>query len=113
MDCIFCKIISKEIGAEIVFENEHVIAFNDINPQAPVHVLVVPKIHINSADEVSSENSAYIAKTFEAIAEIAKKLGIENKYRVITNCGADAGQSVLHIHFHVLSGSPILASRII
>lgn len=107
MECLFCKIIAGEIPSSKVYENENVYAFKDINPQAPVHILVVPKVHIASADEISAENSAYVAKIFEAIPAIAKEAGLSNGYRVVTNCGADACQSVKHIHFHVLGGKQL------
>lgn len=105
MDCLFCKIIDGDIPSTKVFENEYVYAFRDINPQMPVHIIVVPKLHMASVDEVSSENSSYIAKIFEAVPEIAKAEGLSNGYRVITNCGEDACQSVKHIHFHILGGA--------
>ena len=104
MDCIFCRIIAGEIPSSKVYEDEHCYAFRDINPQAPVHVLVVPKAHIASTDEISVENSAYVAAIFEAIPKIAKAEGLENGYRVITNCGEDACQTVKHLHFHIMGG---------
>ncbi len=104
MDCIFCKIIKGEIPSTVVFEDEHVYAFRDINPQMPTHIIVVPKSHFASCDEVTSENSLYIAKIFEAIPKIAEKEGLTCGYRVITNCGEHACQSVKHIHFHILGG---------
>ena len=104
MDCIFCKIVKGEIPSSKVFENEYVYAFRDIKPQMPTHIIVVPKAHFESADEVSAENSSYIAKIFEAVPVIAKAEGLSNGYRVITNCGDDACQSVKHIHFHILGG---------
>ncbi len=107
MDCLFCKIIAGDIPSSKVFENEYVFAFKDINPQAPVHILVIPKLHIASADEISAENSVYVAKIFEAIPEIAKEAGLENGYRIISNCGADACQSVKHLHFHILGGKQL------
>ena len=107
MDCLFCKIIDGQIPSTRVFENEYVYAFRDINPMAPVHVLVVPKVHIASADEVSGENSLYVAKIFEAIPEIAKAEKLDGGYRVISNCGADACQSVKHLHFHILGGAQL------
>ena len=103
-DCLFCKIVKGEIPSTKVFENEFVFAFRDIAPQAPVHVLVVPKTHIPSTDAVTAQNSALVAKIFEAIPEIAKAEGLANGYRVITNCGEDGCQSVKHLHFHVLGG---------
>ncbi len=107
MDCIFCKIIAGEIPSSKVYEDESVYAFRDIQPQAPVHVLVVPKAHIASADEVSGENAALVAKIFEAIPKIARAQGLTNGYRVITNCGEDGCQSVKHLHFHVLGGKKL------
>ena len=107
MNCIFCKIINGEIPSAKVYEDEYVYAFRDINPQAPVHVLVVPKLHIASADEVNGENSIYVSKIFEAISLIAKNEGLKNGYRVITNIGEDGCQSVKHLHFHVLGGKKL------
>lgn len=107
MDCLFCKIIDGAIPSNKVYEDEFIYAFYDINPMAPVHVLVVPKKHIASADEVSADNSQYVAKIFEKIPEIAKLAGVKNGYRVITNCGEDACQSVLHLHFHILGGKKL------
>lgn len=103
-DCIFCKILKGEIPSSKVFETENVYAFRDINPMAPTHILVIPKAHISSADEISGENSTYVAKIFEAIPQIAKAEGLSNGYRVITNCGEDGCQSVKHLHFHLLGG---------
>ena len=104
MDCLFCKIISGEIPSTKVYEDENIYAFKDINPEAPCHVLVIPKKHIASMDEVTAENSSYVAKIFEKIPEIAKLGSAANGYRVISNCGDDAGQSVHHLHFHVIGG---------
>ena len=104
MDCIFCKIIAGEIPSTKIYEDEYMYAFRDISPEAPCHVLVIPKKHIQSVDEVTTENSKYIAKIFEKIPEIARLGGAENGYRVITNCGEDAGQTVMHLHFHILGG---------
>ena len=107
MDCLFCKIIAGEIPSAKVYEDEYVFAFKDINPQTPVHILVVPKSHISSVDAVNGENSVYVAKIFEAIPRIAAEAGLANGYRVITNCGEDACQSVKHLHFHVLGGKKL------
>lgn len=107
MDCIFCKIIAGEIPSAKVYEDESVYAFRDIQPQAPVHVLVVPKLHIASSDEINGENAALVAKIFEAIPKIAKAEGLANGYRVITNCGEDGCQSVKHLHFHLLGGKKL------
>ena len=104
MNCIFCKIIAGEIPSAKVYEDEYVYAFRDINPQTPVHVLVVPKEHIESADAIGGENSKYVSAIFEAIPKIAAAEGLKNGYRVITNCGDDACQTVKHLHFHVMGG---------
>ncbi len=104
MDCIFCKIAMGEIPSNKVYEDDLCLAFHDINPQAPVHVLVIPKTHIASADEIGADNSAAVAHIFEVIPTVAKKAGITNGYRVITNCGEDACQTVKHLHFHVMGG---------
>ena len=106
-DCLFCKIIEGVIPSSKVFEDEYVYAFRDIAPMAPVHVLVVPKLHIASADEVSAENSAFVARIFEAIPKIAAAEWLTNGYRVITNCGEDACQTVKHLHFHILGGKKL------
>ena len=104
MDCIFCKIIAGEIPSSKVYEDEYCYAFRDINPQTPVHVLVVPKEHIASTDGINAENSRFVAAIFEAIPKIAAAEGLVNGYRVITNCGEDACQTVKHLHFHVMGG---------
>ena len=104
MDCLFCKTIAGEIPSAKVYEDAHVYAFRDIHPMAPVHVLVVPRRHIASADEVNAGNSAEVAAIFEAIPKIAAAEGLTNGYRVITNCGEDDCQSVHHLHFHILGG---------
>lgn len=107
MDCIFCKIIEGVIPSSKVYEDEDILAFNDINPQAPVHVIVIPKAHIASMDEINGSNCETVAKIFERIPEIAKRAGAKNGYRVISNCGEDACQSVKHLHFHILGGAPL------
>lgn len=107
MDCLFCKIINGDIPSSKVYEDELIFAFRDIAPQAPVHVLVIPKEHLDSADDINEANSAVIARIFEKIPEIAKAEGITNGYRIISNCGADAAQSVKHLHFHILGGKPM------
>ena len=101
-DCIFCKIAQKQIPSKIAYENETVIAFYDQAPQAPVHVLVIPKEHVASAMEITPENSGLIAKVWEAIPKIAQELGLENGFRVVNNCGKDGMQTVQHLHFHLL-----------
>lgn len=103
-DCLFCKIIAGDIPSSKVYEDEYVYAFRDINPQTPVHVLVVPKKHICCADAIDETNSDCVSKVFEAIPMIAKAEGLTNGYRVINNCGEDGGQTVMHLHFHVLGG---------
>ena len=107
MNCIFCKIIAGEIPSTKVYEDELVLAFRDIAPQAPSHILVIPKAHIASVAEISGQNSAVVAHIFEVIAKIAKEEGLENGYRVVSNCGADAGQTVHHLHFHILGGKQL------
>lgn len=106
-DCLFCKIVAGEIPSTKVYEDASVYAFRDIAPQAPTHILVIPKEHIGSVAEVTAENSAVVAHIFEVIAEIAKAEGLENGYRVVSNCGDDAGQTVHHLHFHILGGKPL------
>lgn len=104
-DCIFCKIIAGQIPSTKAYENEQVLAFHDIQPQAPVHILVIPKKHLASVNELTSEDSSIIGTLFAAIQQIAKQTGIaESGYRVITNTGKDSGQVVHHLHFHVLGG---------
>ena len=107
MDCIFCKIAQGSIPSNKVYEDEKCLAFHDINPQAPVHVLVIPKAHVASADEVDTDNSALVAHIFEVIPKVARLAGITNGYRVITNCGEDACQTVKHLHFHVMGGKKL------
>ena len=107
MDCIFCKIAEGTIPSNKVYEDDFCLAFHDINPQTPVHVLVIPKTHICCADAISAENSVYVAKIFEAIPTVAKKAGLTNGYRVITNCGEDACQTVKHLHFHIMGGKKL------
>ncbi len=104
MDCLFCKIIAGKIPSDKVYEDDAVLAFKDIDPQAPFHAVIVPKAHIVSAAEISAANSAVIAKIFEAAAVIAKQQGLENGFRIVTNCGKDGGQTVGHLHFHMLGG---------
>ena len=106
-DCLFCKIIAGEIPSKKVYEDDAVYAFHDIAPMAPVHILIVPKLHVASADGINAENSAYVARIFEAIPKIAAEAGLTNGYRVITNCGEDACQSVKHLHFHILGGKQL------
>ena len=106
-DCLFCKIIEGVIPSKKVYEDESVYAFYDIAPQAPVHILVIPKTHIASADEVTADTAVHVAAVFTAIPKIAAAAGLENGYRVITNVGEDGCQSVKHLHFHVLGGKKL------
>ena len=107
MDCLFCKIAAGEIPSTKVYEDETILAFRDINPMAPTHILVIPKTHIPSVDGITAENSGVVAHIFEVIAKIAKEEGLEGGYRVVSNCGADAGQTVFHLHFHILGGKAL------
>lgn len=108
MATIFTKIIDKEIPASIVFENDKVLAFKDINPQAPVHILVIPKKEIPTLNDITSEDSEFIMEMYLAIKKITKDLGIDQDgYRVITNCNSYGGQEVFHLHFHILGGKPL------
>ena len=103
MDCIFCKIISGEIPSDKVYDDEQVLAFRDIAPKAPVHVLIIPKTHIAGVREITADNSSVVAHIFTVIPQIAQQLGITD-YRVVSNNGEQAGQTVHHLHFHLLSG---------
>ena len=106
-DCLFCKIIAGDIPSTKVYEDETVFAFRDINPQAPTHILVIPKTHISGCNGVTADNSAVVAHIFEVIPQIAQTEGLGNGYRVVSNCGADAGQTVPHLHFHILGGKAL------
>jgi histidine triad (HIT) family protein len=106
-DCLFCKIIAGEIPSTKVYEDEKIYAFKDVNPQAPVHVLVVPKEHICCADAIDESNVDYVAHIFSKIPSIAKSLGLTNGYRIVNNCGEDGCQSVKHLHFHILGGTKL------
>ena len=107
MDCLFCSIVNGDIPSKKAYEDDVCYAFYDIAPQAAVHILVIPKTHIPSMDGVTEENSICVSKIFEKIPHIAKLAGITNGYRVISNCGADAAQSVQHLHFHILGGKKL------
>ena len=106
-DCLFCKIIAGEIPSNRVYEDDLVFAFRDIAPQAPTHILVVPKAHLDSCTAVTADNSQVVAHIFEVIPAIAKAEGLDGGYRVVSNCGADAGQTVQHLHFHILGGKSL------
>lgn len=106
-NCLFCKIAAGEIPSKKVYEDENMLAFHDINPMAKVHVLVIPKMHIENVDGITEGNSHVIAEIFAKMGDIARLAGISNGYRVISNCGADAKQSVMHLHFHILGGQEL------
>ena len=106
-DCLFCKIIAGTIPSTKVYEDELCYAFRDIAPQAPTHILVVPKAHIESVNGITAENSAVVAHIFQVIPAIAKAEGLEEGYRVVSNCGPNAGQTVFHLHFHILGGNAL------
>ena len=106
-NCLFCKIIAGSIPSSKVCEDEICYAYRDIAPQAPTHVLEVPKAHIESGNGITAENSAVVAHIFEVIPQIARAEGLEGGYRVVSNCGADAGQTVHHLHFHILGGKTL------
>ena len=108
MDCLFCSIASKDIPSQLIYEDDLVVAFKDINPQAPIHFLVVPKLHVQSLDQVTEAHNSLIAHIMRLIPKLAAEQGVENGYRVINNCGSDGGQTVGHIHFHVLGGREML-----
>jgi histidine triad (HIT) family protein len=102
-DCIFCKIAEKEIPSNVVYEDDKILCFHDLDPQAPVHVLIIPKKHIASMDDVQAEDQELLGYIMTKVKEIAKTLGLENGYRLVNNCGEDGGQTVGHIHFHLLA----------
>ena len=104
MDCLFCKIIAGEIPSKKIYEDEQVYAFYDIDPQAPVHFLVVPKEHISGPSAVTKQNASVIGHIYSVIAQLAKELHLDKGYRVVANCGEEGGQTVGHLHFHVLAG---------
>ena len=107
-NCVYCKIIKGKIPSEKVYEDDEIFAFKDINPVAPIHILVIPKKHIETLLEVTEEDSKLIAKIYMTINKIAKDLGIEKDgFRVVANCGRDSGQEVMHIHFHMLAGKKL------
>ena len=104
-DCLFCKILDGEVPADVVYENDTVLAFRDINPQAPTHILIIPRQHISTIDDIDPEHELMVGRLFSAAKEIAAEEGLSEKgYRVVMNCGEGAGQSVFHIHLHLLGG---------
>ena len=106
-NCLFCKIVAGDIPSTKVYEDEKILAFRDIAPQAPTHILVIPKAHIPSVNGITDENSAVVAHIFETIPQIAASEGLTGGYRVVSNCGDDAGQTVHHLHFHILGGKKL------
>lgn len=106
-DCLFCKIIDGEIPSTKVYEDELCYAFNDISPMAPTHILIIPKKHYKDISEINDENSSIVAHIFEVANKIAKEKNLDGGYRIVTNCGADAGQTVFHLHFHLLGGEKL------
>lgn len=107
-DCIFCKIIKREIPSSIVYEDNEIIAFRDVNPQAPIHILVIPKKHISSLVDLKEEDEIVVGKIYTVINKIAEQEGIDKKgFRVIVNCGENGGQEVKHLHFHILGGKKL------
>lgn len=104
MDCIFCKIANGEIPSTKVYEDDSVVAFNDLDPQAPVHILIIPKEHIASAAMINADNSEVVAHIFEVAAKIAAEKGFDDGFRIVNNCGESAGQTVKHLHFHMMAG---------
>ena len=104
MDCVFCKIAKGEIPSKKAYEDDQILAFYDLDPQAPVHILLIPKAHIASANELTEENSAVVSHIFLTAAKLAKELGLEKGYRIVNNCGEDGGPTVQHLHFHLLGG---------
>lgn len=104
MSCIFCKIVAGEIPSKKVYEDDEILAFNDVSPAAPVHVLIIPKQHIASAAEITDENAPLIGHIFTTIAKLAKELELAEGFRVVTNCGENGGQTVSHLHFHLIGG---------
>ena len=107
MECIFCKILAGEIPSAKVYEDDTVYAFKDINPAAPVHILIIPKVHLNGAADITPENSAVVAHIFEVAAQLAKELKLADGFRIVTNCGDAAGQTVKHLHFHLIGGKTL------
>lgn len=107
-DCLFCKIVDGEIESEILYEDEEIIAFPDINPVAPIHILIIPKEHIESADDLEKRHSEMVGKIFLVAKKIAKDMDLDEGYRIVNNCGEDGGQTVKHIHFHLIGGRQLM-----
>lgn len=107
MDCVFCKIISGEIPSEKVYESENVVAFKDINPMAPVHILIIPKVHIEGANALDADNVGIVSEIMLAARQLAESFNLDNGWRLVTNVGEDGGQTVKHLHFHLLGGKKL------
>lgn len=107
MDCLFCKIVNGEIPSKKAYEDDKILAFFDIAPQAPVHIVIIPKVHIENMNGITMENSNIISHIFEVIPKIAAKNNLDNGYRVVSNCGSDGGQTVFHLHFHLMGGKAL------
>lgn len=107
MDCLFCKIVNGEIPSKKAYEDDKILAFFDIAPQAPVHIVIIPKIHIENMNGITEENSDIISHIFEVIPKIATENNLDNGYRVVSNCGSDGGQTVFHLHFHLMGGKAL------
>lgn len=107
-NCLFCKMVNGEISTDFLYEDDEIVAFRDINPTAPVHVLIIPKQHIASSNDLNEENSHLVGKIFVVAKKLAKELGLDKGYRIVNNCKEDGGQSVDHIHFHLLGGRQML-----
>ena len=106
-DCLFCKIIKNEIPSSKIYEDDEILAFNDINPMAPIHILIIPKKHIEGADMLNDENSAVVSKIFVVASRLAEQYHLDNGFRIVTNVGEDGGQTVRHLHFHLLGGKKL------
>jgi len=106
-NCLFCKIIKGEIPSNKVYEDDEILAFKDINPQAPIHILVIPKKHISCAKDICKEDEALIGRMFTVINKIADEFKLDNGFRIVNNCGEDGGQEVMHLHFHLLGGKKL------
>jgi len=106
-NCLFCKIIKGEIPSNKVYEDEEILAFKDINPQAPVHILIIPKKHISCAKDIKNEDEKLIGKMFTVINKLAEEFKLNNGFRIVNNCGEDGGQEVMHLHFHLLGGKKL------
>lgn len=107
-DCLFCRIVKREIPSSIVYEDDLILGFKDIQPQAPVHVLLIPKVHISSMNDIEKEHGEIIAHLISVVPQVAEKMGIKDSgYRVVVNCGEDGGQTVFHLHYHILGGKTL------